>query len=985
MRLIGGILAMCLALSGAARAETLKVYVYGNSLIHHLTDSDETTAPHWIARIAAAAGNDFALDGQWGFLRDFAGSERAKANWRFKEVPRAWTRQYRNFGDVGWDVIMINPANFIQYQAPDKPYDGKNDDGSSPLSAMLTVIDRARAEAAPGRFVIYEGWADMGGYGRSFPPSNRQLRKYYRYNAGEYHDWYGDFLSMMRAERPGVQIDLIPVASTLAALLNGGVLDGIPAEALYSDDAPHGTATLYFLAGAITYVGLYDAPLPQALNLPETIDATVRGKYGALRDEIHRLVLNRSEASGRKVVVPPAVTAAASEPGTAFPTPALRPDQRSESGLGLDDPALAMGLSGISDWSTQHPFIDRFKTARPWVGHLPGQWGGVSTDDLLDRGLMDEEGWVWGIPEDIETIEALILTDQPEAATGLAGMYRVTWQGAGELRVTGRARVVRQQPGEIWFDYTPGDGPVGLRIEMTDPERVGDYIHDIVVVAEDHIPLYEAGAVFNPDWLAVVDDLRLVRFMNWMKTNGSTVETWADRPLMSDFTWGWRGVPIEIMVRLANEIGADPWFCMPHLADEDYNKRFAAYVRDNLDPGLKAYVEYSNELWNWGFRQAQWALARAEARWGANAADDAWMQFAGMKAGEMGHIWGEVFGAETDARLVRVAATHTDWPGLEKGLLQAPLWQEEGNPAPVTFFDAYAVTGYFGVELGMDEGAPKVIGWLEAAEAKARAGGEARGLKRAALDAYVDEHRYDGVHAKTAAALRKGSFNHILTKALPYQARVARENRLALVMYEGGSHVSGVLEWANNRALTDYFIAFSTSEELGAIYRELLPAWAGLGGQAFNAFTDVGQPSKWGSWGHLRHLWDKTPRHDALMAYNQRGQHWGADRAKGVFLHGGVFTGTDGDDRLAGTRKRDVLIAGAGNDTLVAQGPGDLLHGGAGEDTVILPGERLDYAFDRFLGRIRALGITGEYLLTEIETVVFDAEPDVALPLEGLL
>jgi hypothetical protein len=71
---------------------------------------------------------------------------------------------------VGWDVIMINPANFIQYQAPDKPYDGKNDDGSSPLSAMLTVIDRAKTEAAPGRFVIYEGWADMGGTGGPFRP-----------------------------------------------------------------------------------------------------------------------------------------------------------------------------------------------------------------------------------------------------------------------------------------------------------------------------------------------------------------------------------------------------------------------------------------------------------------------------------------------------------------------------------------------------------------------------------------------------------------------------------------------------------------------------------------------------------------------------------------------------------------------------------------------------------------------------------------------
>ena len=133
-----------------------------------------------------------------------------------------------------------------------------------------------------------------------------------------------------------------------------------------------------------------------------------------------------------------------------------------------------------------------------------------------------------------------MLTDQPEEAEGLAGRYRVTWQGAGEVEVTGRGRVTSREDHEIWFDYTPGEGHVGVRIRNTDPTRTGDYVHNIEVVAEKHIALFEAGAVFNPDWLRVVEDLRMVRFMDWMKTNHSTQSDWTGRPQVGDFSYTWR-------------------------------------------------------------------------------------------------------------------------------------------------------------------------------------------------------------------------------------------------------------------------------------------------------------------------------------------------------------------------------------------------------------------------------------------------------------
>ncbi len=972
-----GLFTLLGTVASAQQREALSLYVFGNSLVHHLSDTDETAVPHWLARLADADGRKIGVDGQWGFLRDFAKDETPQANWRFAQVDRAWGRQVRNFVDVDWDVVMITPANFIQYQNAAEPYDGENADNSSPLSATLTVIDQM-AEAAPDRFVIYEGWADMSGFS-SFPPSSRKFRKYLWFNAGDYDAWFQDYVAQLRKARPDARIDMIPVAQVISELVDGGVLFDLTPEDLYTDDAPHGTPTLYLLAAAITYVGLFEAELPLTLELPDTIHEDVRVYWEAVREEIHRMVLDPIQAAS---LATPAKKSEAA-PGQPFKTPEIAPVTRGSKGLGLENPALAMGLAAVSDWGTQLPFIDLMKTARPWVGHKPGQWGGVDSDALEDAGLLDEAGWVWGIPEDITSVEAVMLTDQPSAAEGLVGRYRVTWQGNGSVEMTGRARVTQREEHEIWFEYTPGEGHVGVRIRDTDPTRTGDYVHSVSVVAEKHIALFEAGAVFNPDWLQVVDDLRMVRFMDWMKTNGSTQSSWVTRPVVDDFSYAWRGVPLKVMIQLANEIGADAWFNMPHLADAEYIQRFAEEVRDTLDPDLVAYVEWSNEVWNWGFRQAQWALKQAEARWGQ--IEHGHMQYAGMKAGEMGRIWGDVFGGQAANRLVRVAATHTDWPGLEQGLLMSPEAQKEGAPPPMASFDAYAVSGYFGVDLGMEDGAEQVLEWLAEARQKAERAGSSEGLKRAALEAFVETQKYNGMFSKTAEALRTGSISALIEEMWPYQAKVARDNGLALVMYEGGSHVTGVGEWANNDTLGDYFAAFSTSEELGALYGDLTDEWKAVGGRGFNAFNDVGKSSKWGSWGHLRHLWDETPRHSALAKYNEDGAHWTASRTAGAFLHGGVFVGTDGADRLTGTEKTDTLLGGDGNDVLIADGRGDRLHGGKGVDRAILPGKRADYAFGREGFRVRARAEGRAYLLTDIEAVVFTEAPALVIPISGLL
>ena len=57
-------------------------------------------------------------------------------------------------------------------------------------------------------------------------------------------------------------------------------------EALYEDDAPHGEATLYFLAGLATYSAVYGEPAPADFALPDDIHPAVVDNYAQVVDEV---------------------------------------------------------------------------------------------------------------------------------------------------------------------------------------------------------------------------------------------------------------------------------------------------------------------------------------------------------------------------------------------------------------------------------------------------------------------------------------------------------------------------------------------------------------------------------------------------------------------------------------------------------------------------------------------------------------------------
>lgn len=671
------------------------------------------------------------------------------------------------------------------------------------------------------------------------------------------------------ASARGVPVSIVPAGQAMGLMADEIAAGRVPGltdiRDLFADDIHPNGKGLYLVAmvQAAAITGKSPEGLPARLQRAWlSRDAVITDDMAGAMQRVAWAAVQAQSARKR-----PAPSASAAPPPAPAPA-SLAPPDGTTAAPALPDlapirnPNLALGLEAISDWSVQQPFLDIMKTARPWTGHLPGQWGGLGHDDLDRAGHLSPEGWPLIVPDGVTGLSALMLTDLPPDAGGVAGRYRVTYQGKGVLVAEGRAQDIRPFDGGLTFDFTPGDGSVILTIVETDP---ADPIRDIVVVREDRAALLAGGRIFNPDWLDRIRGVRGIRLMGWMATNDSTVAMVEDRPRPADYTWGRVGVPMEVMIALANELQAEPWFCIPHQADDALVRELAILARDGLDPGLRAWVEYSNEVWNWQFSQARWAEEQGKARWGQ---DQTWVQFYALRAAEVAGIWAEVFG--NPDRLVRVLATQTGYLGLEAQILDAPLVMAEGRPAPATAFDAYAVTGYFSALLGADHKHDALADWIRQSENAA-----AEAAKGAADPAaHLAAHRFDLATALALQDLRDGSvtgdaadsLTELLGTTLPYHAALAADRGLKLVMYEGGTHVVGFGAQVDEPWMTEFFHHLNYSPGMGALYADLLAGWARMTDAPFNAFVDVQKPSKWGSWGALRHLGDDNPRWQALAA-----------------------------------------------------------------------------------------------------------------------
>ncbi|MES2667700.1 MAG: calcium-binding protein [Pseudomonadota bacterium] len=590
----------------------------------------------------------------------------------------------------------------------------------------------------------------------------------------------------------------------------------------------------------------------------------------------------------------------------------------------MTGPSLGTNLSGLEDWSTSFAFVNQFQMTRNWFTQSATEW---DTGDARRLDL-DENGWVRGFTRNgseppFDHVSTIWQTNGQEWRPGI---YVLDWKGEGQVTIGGDATLLTNESGRITFRLN-GPGAVTINLLSTDPNDTGNYLRDMRLYHSQDADLIEAGMIFNPAYLDRIEDFRTLRFMDWMQTNNSTVDGVEDmRPFEAARQTGPGGASVAMMVELANQTRSDPWFNIPHLADEAYIRAFATYVRDNLDEGLVARFEYSNEVWNWGFAQAQWAQAQAEATWGPDV-EGGWMQWYGRQAAIMANIVADVFGDETGTRALNVFSTQSGWQGLEYYALNAPDLVADGGTAPMEApFHVYAIAAYFGGSMGLEENAGLVDQWLTMGEAGYRA---------------------------AIAYIRSGPGSDSLPQigaTVAYHARVAEFLGWALEGYEGGQHVvdlAGLFGGVQDPEQTEFFINLVRRPEFEQLYTRYFDIWQANGGGLMAQFSDFGIPSRYGSWG----IWDsvysaETPRSLAVQAYRDGVQAWWADpRDASTFEDGLQWVDTDGRDALSGTELADAVFGLMGDDRLSGRGGDDLIHGGQGFDMLLGAG-----GDDRLLG-----------------------------------
>lgn len=604
---------------------------------------------------------------------------------------------------------------------------------------------------------------------------------------------------------------------------------------------------------------------------------------------------------------------------------------------GLSNPTLAFGVAMIRDWESAKPFLDHARFMRPFA--FVGKNGETIDRRNLPADVLDQHGWVKRIPSNARhAVTVWHWSKKKPGAEQNKGDYVLTYDGEGELALKADAKVTSRTPGRIEFRNRTG-AAIQLVILTTDPQGAGNYIRNIKLLRKEHEALDRAGALFNPDWLASIADARQIRFLNWMQANSSGQKRWANRPRLEDATWAsHRGAPVEVMVRLANEIGADPWFTMPHQADEDYNRAFATYVRDHLDPRLKAHVEYSNELWNRGFGQTKDLIAAAKRTSGATH-----NKLVAQRSFEIMEIWRDVFGADADRRLVRVLGSWQASPDWTKKLLSHRIRPKAGGKRrrAAEGFDALAVSLYFG---GGKTMAPRMLDvW--------RQGGDPN-LK---MKAVLENPKLPGSPAKMAQRLRQ-------------HAELAERHGLALLSYEGGQHVhtKKVLQiggWEFNGAIE----RFVYSDEMASIYQDVWRAWREVGDGPFMQFVAVQRSSKSGSWGLQRYPGEATPTWRILSQLNARTPAWWGDGGGAQYQQGHL----NGAGGTTGTAEEDYLIGGPEDDIFHPSTGSDGVFGGAGRDIVVLTGPREAYAISQTEGGVILTRGAETKTLTDVEVLRF--------------
>ena len=304
-------------------------------------------------------------------------------------------------------------------------------------------------------------------------------------------------------------------------------------------------------------------------------------------------------------------------------------------------------------------------------------------------------------------------------------------------------------------------------------------------------------------------------------------------------TWGGkegtRGAPLEIMVELANRLNADPWFTIPHMADDALVQRYATYVKQHLNANLKPHIEYSNETWNTLFSQGGYMIDRGMKLGLDTNAQRAGFRYYSQRSVEIFKIWENVYGGSK--RLVRILSGWTINDKLTETVL--------------SHNDAYKHADAFAI-------GPYVFGGHA----------EVRTIKSVddALGLITnDNYRYS--NAKVMEYIRM-------------QKAITDKYGIQLVAYEAGQGLVDFTTKTDDEFPNPLLFAANRDPRMRSIYGTFLNGWKAEGGTLLMHYTSPRTYTKHGAWGAKEYITQpaaEAPKYLGLLDFIKGTPCWWQD------------------------------------------------------------------------------------------------------------
>lgn len=511
--------------------------------------------------------------------------------------------------------------------------------------------------------------------------------------------------------------------------------------------------------------------------------------------------------------------------------------------------SLGINLNRVVDYNPSWVFVDAIKQSRPWVSVAfnaetgEEKWGDGGPLPLNQFGMPTSlRAWQNEAGQQMQQ-RAVTLAFREIGDAFPAGIYQAEWKGRGRVEFSLSGKVIEQgtRPDGTSFanvDVQPSDAGIMIKIVETDSD---DPIRDLHLwlPSFDGINFAKASrdegsSPFHPLFKQRLEPFSTLRFLDWTATNWTTEHEWAERTLVrncqqSGHNSG-KGVALEYVIRLANELEKDVWINTPPWADDEYVRSMAELFREHLNPDLKIYVEWANELWNFapGFATHPWVKEQAARP--ENRGLSHWRVAAKNIKQDM-VVWSDVFSKQPN-RIVRVVAGQSANPWVAKELIQR---------VGLANIDAVACSCY--IQLTKEQ----------------------RSRFTAATSA-------EDVIAAARANLPRVQSELAAHKRLTDMCSKIAKRPIRLVAYEGGQHFdAGGKDVPYLQALYDV----QSDPAIETLYSEMLDIAENAGVQLLNHYAYIDRNSIHGTWSALSRQDQPTssaPKYRALISWIQKSE-----------------------------------------------------------------------------------------------------------------